>query len=578
MRLALTLTPPARLEGKAKPQNLSEEQLQKNDPEQLFRLFWTQRDVLERIVQQTNLYAALKEAGKGGSRDWKDLTLNELGKFIGIIFTMSLLKLPSRADYFSSEPIGGAEPPMLQRHMSKYRFDQITRFLHLAPTSERPTDKQTREHRLWQCDWLERHLNETYKKYVKPGQRASLDERSIPTRHRLSPITVFNPNKPEEFHIKQFGDNDWPTGYLYHVETYDKLPQANHTFEVVKRMVAKWPHKTKWAMDRWYTSRAAVEECAAMGHQVVGTIMTNRKDLPFEEVRALMPKGKAAKQGDYAWAVNKEGLVLTCWMDKKQVWTLSKGLGLTEVQVSRHGGRTSERVTVPAPSSITDYWDCMHATDKNDQLCAEYDIQKAFVTKIWWHRLFTGHMAHTATNAYLLHVMIAEQEGQVALTHAGFLKLLAHELIHNKWGAGTRVRINELAAVLPVGAGKAGRRSGLHKVEYIPFTNQAQCAVCTAAGNRKRTVFWCRECDIALCNKGEYDCFRVWHEEEVEGLDTGHIGQRATLGLTQRGRLGKEWAARDGVVTRAEAGPSTPAVGRPRRTYIKKKGQARATP
>eukprot|EP00899_Mesostigma_viride_P019702 jgi/Mesvir1/27733/Mv26400-RA.1 len=466
---------------------------------------------------------------------------------------------------------------MLQRIMSNYRFDQITRYLHLAPTSERPTDKQTREHRLWQCDWLERHLNEVYKKYVKPGQCASLDERSIPTRHRLSPITVFNPNKPEEFHIKQFGDNDWPTGYLYHVETYDKLPQANHTFEVVKRMVAKWPHRAKWAMDRWYTSRAAVEECAALDHQVVGTIMTNRKDLSFEEVRALMPKGKAAKQGDYAWAVNKEGLVLTCWMDKKQVWTLSKGLGLTEVQVRRHGGRTYERVTVPAPSSITNYWDCMHATDKNDQLCAEYDLQKAFVTKIWWHRLFTGHMEHTATNAYLLHVMIAEQEGQAALTHAGFLKLLAHELIHNKW-AGARLRIGDLAGLPVPGRTKEARRSGTHKVEYIPFTDQAQCIVCVAKDKEKRTVFWCRECDESLCNMGENDCFRVWHEEDVEGLDFGRIKQRATLELTKRGNKGKEWAARNAVVTRAGAASHTPVVGKPKRAYIKKGGQARATP
>eukprot|EP00899_Mesostigma_viride_P002202 jgi/Mesvir1/11983/Mv26188-RA.1 len=149
-------------------------------------------------------------------------------------------------------------------------------------------------------------------------------------------------------------------------------------------------------MDRFYTGREVIEACHRMGHRIVGTVLLNRRGLPFTEVKRLVPRRPA--QGNYAWAVKRDGLTLAAWQDRKLVWVLAKGIPLEEEMVSRHGGR-DQRVMVTAPSLIPAYWSCYKAVDKFDQLASNYDLQKALVSRVWWHRVATGHLANAVRNA-----------------------------------------------------------------------------------------------------------------------------------------------------------------------------------
>lgn len=56
--------------------------------------------VISKIVEQTNIYAKQKK-----SKNWTDLTANELKAFIGCLIIMGIHKLPNLKSYWSSDPM-----------------------------------------------------------------------------------------------------------------------------------------------------------------------------------------------------------------------------------------------------------------------------------------------------------------------------------------------------------------------------------------------------------------------------------------------------------------------------------------
>jgi hypothetical protein len=75
-------------------------------------------------------------------------------------------------------------------------------------------------------------------------------------------------------------------------------------------------------------------------------------------------------------------------------------------------------------------------------------------------------------------------------------------------------------------AATSSRLSGACKVPVkIPSSKQAWCVVCASDnfGTRERghkTLFWCENCQVALC-RHDRDCFKRYHSGEIlQGIDT----------------------------------------------------------
>eukprot|EP00899_Mesostigma_viride_P012042 jgi/Mesvir1/20839/Mv26439-RA.1 len=456
-------------------------------PLDLFLLFWQPALVLERIVTETNRYAEEKQrTASAGAREWSPLSMNELGKWLGILLSDHVTRghaCPGRLFFWPATRCCSCCQPAERDALAPLPADYTLLALPgLCPAPPQHADTRLATVRGSSCGCMEDILNKAYKRYFIPGSAAAIDERSIACRHKLCPIRCFNPSKPAPFHLKQYCLNDWPSGYLYHANTYDKLPQVNHTFHVVSELASTLPHGVHMAMDRFYTGREVIETCHRMGHRVVGTVLPNRRGIPVAQVKARMPRRPA--QGDYAWAVNKDGLTLCAWQDRKLVWVLGKGIPLEEAMVSRHGGR-DQRVMVTAPSLIPAYWSCYMAVDKFDQLASNYDLQKALVSRVWWHRAATGHLANSVVNAYILQTLTRANRPD-CLSHLGFLSLLAQQLVNNQWH-GARLDIDRILGDHQPGLD--GRFSGTHlRPERIPWTESAQCVVCATIPERKRTI------------------------------------------------------------------------------------------
>jgi hypothetical protein len=71
-------------------------------PVQIFNFFFT-IEILEYIVQQTNLYAS-ECMGAVAFESWQPLSVPELQAYMGFMILMGLVKLPALFDYWKNDP------------------------------------------------------------------------------------------------------------------------------------------------------------------------------------------------------------------------------------------------------------------------------------------------------------------------------------------------------------------------------------------------------------------------------------------------------------------------------------------
>jgi hypothetical protein len=154
--------------------------------------------------------------------------------------------------------------------------------------------------------------------------------------------------------------------------------------------------------------------------------------------------------------------------------------------------------------------------------------------------------------------------------NAYFLSKLALELRDNAW-PGATIPIHE--AQLAIQEGALSRTVGRFGLEHFPpvrvtWVEQVLCDVCSAKGEAHKTSWMCKHCDMAFCCNGDRYCFALFHFRHVEGVDFGHIKQRAWQPATERGDLGKKSTKER--KTRAKVATSQNLRGGARRLHLRR--------
>ena len=182
------------------------------------------------------------------------------------------------------------------------------------------------------CD----QLSEKFHHYYKCGQFMDVDEMCIfyKGRHRCR---VFNPLKPNKYHLKAFCLNCSKTGYtkkFYMYRGKDETRPAGVTameYPVQKLCAnAGFNHRGFIiGLDNWYTSLPlCIFMLTQLGIHVVGTVKTNRAGLPADgkfpyKGPLVRPRGtlqiKKAQVGPHTDQI----VYLTAWQDSKPVHILS---------------------------------------------------------------------------------------------------------------------------------------------------------------------------------------------------------------------------------------------------------------
>ena len=131
-------------------------------PTEIFSLVTGLVELLELIVEQSNLYA--HQNGRNFT-----VTKEELKAFLGINFVMAINKLPTIAEYWRVDNLIGNDG--IQNTMIRNRFCEILQNLHFA------TERTIKQTRLSRSDRpMTDHLNSKFSEVLSNDSEQSIDE------------------------------------------------------------------------------------------------------------------------------------------------------------------------------------------------------------------------------------------------------------------------------------------------------------------------------------------------------------------------------------------------------------------
>lgn len=151
-------------------------------PIDYFKLFLTD-EIIQLMVIETNRNAQQVFSSQRISRgsrfsSWEPITKDDMGKFMGLLLWMGLVKMPSLADYWSKAE--RYQNNVASKTMSRNKFELILRFWHFENN-----DSADKTDRLYKIRRLLNLSNNVFKSMHQPGEIIAVDESMIPFRCRL---------------------------------------------------------------------------------------------------------------------------------------------------------------------------------------------------------------------------------------------------------------------------------------------------------------------------------------------------------------------------------------------------------
>lgn len=226
--------------------------------------------LLEYIANQTNLYAAQTDIGRGFA-----VSPKELEQFIGMSFYMSLISVPGTRRYWSST----CRITQVSEVMPLRRWEEIKKYLHFADNSALPINPKD-------CLFKIRKVVDSIRENMKTipiEQHLSVDEQIIPYKGR-SGLKQYNPKKPKKWGYKLFCLAG-ASGIIYDFEVYcgaiyqpTQLLDISASSNVVLRLAERIPKNQNYKLfyDNWFCSPHLQLELARNGIHSMGTVRSNR--------------------------------------------------------------------------------------------------------------------------------------------------------------------------------------------------------------------------------------------------------------------------------------------------------------
>ena len=453
---------------------------------EFFKLIWTE-EMWQHLVTETNRYATQERTlhpPPPFAAKWTEVDMPTMKAFIGLCFTMGILKLPSKGDYWrTSNKLCQVFKTNFNHIMPRDRYTQIWRYLHLNNRDAQPPAVPDK---LGKLRWFITFLNSKFTDLYVPYGYVTIDESMVKFKGRLS-FRQYLPSKPIKWGIKIWTLAESTTGYISRFQTYtgkeaDQGKGLSH--RVVTELMQEFQHKYfRLFIDNFYTGTGLLNELRMRGIYACGTIRSNRKGLPVE----LLPKNIHLNKHEYRVA-QKEDLSFCHWMDTKPVLVLSnfhhpEDLGV----VSRRSGQAQQR-QVRVPRMLQDYQTHMKGVDLADQMLGYYMIQHR--SRKWWRRIFFYLMMASAHNAYILAKDSNPQHAKDEWPHfQDFIEEIVEDLIGDVQAGRAAPDHNQP---------RPARQHDVRKM-YQRGRVCAECRARTAPGIRVGTSqFGCVQCDIPV--------------------------------------------------------------------------------
>ncbi|XP_039297924.1 piggyBac transposable element-derived protein 3-like [Nilaparvata lugens] len=211
---------------------------QATTPIQSWRLFFTD-DVLQQIVECTNIKIRQLQPNYSRERDAKETTLSETKAVIGLLYLAGVKKSShvTLKDLWETDGLG-LELFRCVMNLSRFTFLLLAiRFDNILTRDERKEFD-----RLAPVREMFSQLVENFQKYYSPGHLMTLDEKLEAFRGKC-PFRQFIKNKPAKYGLKLFSLVDAKMAYTYNLEIYaGKQPEgpfqvSNSAKDVTLRLI-----------------------------------------------------------------------------------------------------------------------------------------------------------------------------------------------------------------------------------------------------------------------------------------------------------------------------------------------------
>ncbi|XP_039504222.1 piggyBac transposable element-derived protein 4-like isoform X3 [Pimephales promelas] len=473
----------------------------------LFKLFVSESAAII-MCNNTNKNAA-KNIANGKKYLWKNLTVEEFFKYVGLTFYFALLRLSNIRNYWRTNTIFSHPfPPSV---MTRDRYQVISWNIHMSDPDEDVQNDQKKGtpayDRLFRLKPLLNDVQQACRAFYHPRQNLSVDERMVATKAHTG-MTQYIKAKPTKWGFKLFVLADSSTGYTLDFAVYTGKSAFASGLGLAYDSVMSLLNKSSLGsgyhlyVDNFYTSPKLFMDLHNMNFGACGTYRDNMLGSPRATKNAMTKKDP---RGTIRW-IRDGPLVFVKWMDAREVSICSTihpafSGNTVERRVRRTDGSWKAK-SIPCPTPITEYNKNMGGVDLSDQLIQYYSVHHK--TMRWYRTLFFHFLDIAATNSYLLHKEVCAEKQQQPMTHRAFLEELTAQLCSVTVAvAPTQQQSNHVP--VPI----SDQTETSKKASY----GRRQCVNCKQKRQAKQATPWkCKACDVALCVIPDRNCFEAWHQ------------------------------------------------------------------
>lgn len=396
--------------------------------------------------------------------------------FLAFNIWMTDLKLSRIRDYWSTDPF--LHTSEFHKTLSRDRFMEILDNLHVT----HPLELENPDDKLWKVRPMMILLGESFRRSWKPGNEFTVDEDVCAFKGR-SILKQYLPAKSRRwgFRIWKLCDN---SNYCFGFDVYQGKEDARQCLDdptigekVVYNLIAPIranPKPLHLFMDNFFTSLRMLETLKKDGIYVTGTIRKNRVGMPKNQIEA---QKRMAKGASVTFRHHELDIVVTAWMDTKQVLVASTAFGTGIDHVLRWDG--IEKSPQECPVSVKRYMERMGFVDHHNQQVAAIALERKCYK--WWHSLFFYFVNMVIVNGWIMHRKFSKK---IDPSIREFTRDLYHNLLKDS--------IQRKEPKCPKAVHVA------HKA-----ASKSACVVC-----HNRCVLVCAACDVHLHKK----CFKAYHD------------------------------------------------------------------
>ncbi|CAB3222388.1 unnamed protein product [Arctia plantaginis] len=208
-------------------------------------------------------------------------------------------------------------------------------------------------------------LNSRFQEVLTPGKFIVIDESMIPWRGRLK-FKQYIKNKSHKYGVKIY-KLCTPEGYIYNSIIYsgkgENGREQNHGKVTVLKLIQGLENKCRVVIaDNFYSSIELAEELLSQKTRYCGTLNSKRRGLPKEIVLLKL------KKGEIKGAMNKNGVKVIKWVDKRQLLMISTLKEDKDVLVNTGKKIRKTNEDIKKPTCVLTYNNNKKGVDFSDQM------------------------------------------------------------------------------------------------------------------------------------------------------------------------------------------------------------------